>query len=124
MSADELTWEPPGPGQWYPSPEHMPTPVTRLFAELFPLVAVGLGAGVPTRYGLPPNHGAFGAVNAGSSTRPARPGVVDVEALDAHGRGDAGDRALDRRPRRLARRGPAGHGRREPGAARRGSRRR
>lgn len=34
MSPHELTWEPPGPGQWYAAPEHMPTPVTRLFARI------------------------------------------------------------------------------------------
>ncbi len=81
MSADDLTWEPPGPGQWYPSPEHMPTPVTRLFAELFQQVAVGWSWGAE-RYGLPPNHGTFGSVNCWFFYSPGVPGTADVESLD------------------------------------------
>ena len=81
MSADDLTWEPPGPGQWYPSPEHMPTPVTRLFAELFQQVAIGWSWGAE-RYGLPPNHGTFGAVNCWFFYSPGAPGAADVESLD------------------------------------------
>ena len=81
MSTDDLTWDPPGPGQWYPSPEHMPTPVTRLFAELFQHVAVGWAWGAE-RYGLPPNHGRFGAVNSWYFYSPGVPGVADVDALD------------------------------------------
>ena len=50
VSTDDLTWEPPGPGQWYASPEHMPTPVTRLFAELFRRSRWG-GHGAPTATG-------------------------------------------------------------------------
>ena len=82
MSTDDLTWEPPGPGQWYASPEHMPTPVTRLFAELFPQVAVGWARGAD-RYGLPPNHGTFGAVNCWFYYSPGTPEPVDVDRLDA-----------------------------------------
>ena len=81
MSTDDLTWEPPGPGQWYASPEHMPTPVTRLFAELFGQVAVGWARGAD-RYGLPPNHGTFGAVNCWFYYSPGTPGPVDVDRLD------------------------------------------
>ena len=83
MSTDDLTWEPPGPGQWYASPEHMPTPVTRLFAELFGQVAVGWARGAD-RYGLPPNHGTFGAVNCWFYYSPGTPKPVDVDRLDAH----------------------------------------
>jgi hypothetical protein len=59
----------------------MPTPVTRLFAELFPLVAVGWAQGAD-RYGLPPNHGQFGAVNGWFYYSPGTPEVEDVDGLD------------------------------------------
>lgn len=81
MSADDLTWVPPGPGQWYASPEHMPEPVTTLFAELFPQAAVGWASGAE-RYGLPPNHGIFGDSNRWFFYSPGMPGPVDVEAME------------------------------------------
>ena len=110
MSADELTWEPPGPGQWYPSPEHMPTPVTRLFAELFPQVAIGWSWGAE-RYGLPPNHGTFGAVNCWFFYSPGRPGAADVEALDRAAAETLASQALDRLTSQVARGGAARGGR-------------
>jgi phosphohistidine swiveling domain-containing protein len=61
MTSEELTWDPPGPGQWYYSAEHLPGPVSTLFAELLPQVAVGWERGAE-RYGLPPNRGRFGPV--------------------------------------------------------------
>ncbi|MEQ1787494.1 MAG: hypothetical protein ABL966_10600, partial [Acidimicrobiales bacterium] len=82
MSTDDLTWAPPGPGEWYASMEHMPTPVTRLFAELFVQVAVGWAQGAD-RYGLPPNHGRFASVNCWFFYSPGVAPVVDVDALDA-----------------------------------------
>jgi len=81
VSADDLTWVPPGPGQWYASPEHMPEPVTTLFAELFPQVAVGWASGAE-RYGLPPNHGIFGDSNRWFFYSPGMPGPVAVEAME------------------------------------------
>ena len=119
MTADELTWTPPGPGQWFTALEHMPTPVTRLFAELFEQVAVGLARGAE-RYGLPPNHGTFGAVNClvlllarrarGAGRRRARPA----------GRRDARHPALGAGPDPLARGAAPGHRRRQPGPPGRG----
>ena len=122
VSTDDLTWEPPGPGQWYASPEHMPTPVTRLFAELFPRVAVGWARGAE-RYGLPPNHGTFGAVNCWFYYSPGAPGPVDVDrstrarprrSPPERWRGDLGQWHEVLRPAVVAS---------EPGAARRGPRR-
>ena len=121
MTADELTWEPPGPGQWYYSAEHLPGPVSTLFAELFPQVAVGWERGTE-RYGLPPNRGRFGPVGrflyfSTGVTRPRRP-----RGARAHRRGDAGHRALARRPAALVAGDPAGRGGREPRAPGRGPR--
>src|SRR5688572_28458222 len=81
MTSDELIWAAPGPGQWYASPEHMPTPVTRLFAELFQQVAAGWAEGAD-RYGLPPNHGRFGVVNGWFYYSPGASTVDDVDGLD------------------------------------------
>ena len=72
----------------------MPTPVTRLFAELFPQVAVGWARGAD-RYGLPPNHGTFGAVNCWFYYSPGH-----AEAR----------RRRSPRPRRPRRRSPPGAG--------------
>ncbi len=119
VSTDDLTWEPPGPGQWYASPEHMPTPVTRLFAELFRQVAVGWARGAD-RYGLPPNHGTFGAVNCWFYYSQGTPKPVDVDRLDAARGGDARHPAMARGPGPLARGAATSHGGHESRPARGG----
>ena len=75
-----MTWEPPGPGQWYYSAEHLPGAVSTLFADLFPPVAEGWGRGA-ARYGLPPHPGTFGPVGRFLYFSPGQAGAVDVEAL-------------------------------------------
>ena len=75
-----MTWEPPGPGQWYYSAEHLPGAVSTLFADLFPPVAEGWGRGA-ARYGLPPHPGTFGPVGRFLYFSPGQTGAVDVEAL-------------------------------------------
>jgi hypothetical protein len=82
VEADGLIWEPPGPGQWYPSKEHMPTPMSGLMAALLPIAGRGWGLG-SERYGLPPNTGAFGVVNCWGYYSPGRRPPVDLAALEA-----------------------------------------
>ena len=82
MDADALRWDPPGPGQWYASKEHMPTPMSGLMAELLPLAGRGWRLGTD-RYGLPPNSGTFGVVNCWGYYTPGQRGAVDLEALAA-----------------------------------------
>jgi phosphohistidine swiveling domain-containing protein len=81
MRAEDLTWEPPGPGQWYASAEHMPTPGCLLLVELLPGAARGWGRGADA-YGLAPNGSMFGSSNRWFYFSPGGPGAVDVEALD------------------------------------------
>ncbi len=81
MTSEELTWDPPGPGQWYYSAEHLPGPVSTLFAELFPQVAVGWERGTQ-RYGLPPNRGRFGPVGRFLYFSVGSPVPDDPEALE------------------------------------------
>jgi pyruvate,water dikinase len=77
----ELQWEPPGPGMWFPSPEHMPKPVSGLMAELLPLAGAGWRRGTD-RYGLPPNNGAFGVVHCWGLYSPGVGGPVDTDELE------------------------------------------
>ncbi len=81
MDADELRWDPPGPGQWFASSEHMPTPVSGLMAELLPRAGRGWALGTE-RYGLPPNTGGFGIVNCWGYYTPGVRPPVDLEALE------------------------------------------
>jgi pyruvate,water dikinase len=77
----ELPWEPPGPGMWFPSPEHMPKPLSGLMAELLPHAGTGWRRGTDL-YGLPPNTGAFGVVNTWGFYSPGIRGEVDIEELE------------------------------------------
>jgi hypothetical protein len=43
--SDEPSWAPPGPGQWYASPEHLPAPVSTLGGELLAVLAAGWRVG-------------------------------------------------------------------------------
>lgn len=78
---DELHWEPPGPGVWFPSAEHMPTPGCQLLVELLPHASTGWQAGAD-RYGLLPNGSAFGASNRWFFFSPGVPVPPDVAGLD------------------------------------------
>ncbi len=80
MSAEEMTWEPPGPGQWFHSAEHMPHVVSRLFATVFPPLFRGWALGAE-RYGLPPNPGTFRPINRFLYYTPGVVGAVDLDAL-------------------------------------------
>ena len=78
---DELVWDAPGPGLWFSSPEHMPTPGCTLLVALLPAAGRGWGDGA-ARYGLPPNPAGFGASNRWFFYSPGQAGPVDVEDLD------------------------------------------
>jgi rifampicin phosphotransferase len=88
VSADDLTWEPPGPGQWYYSAEHLPGAVSTLYAEIFPPIFRGWAEGAE-QYGLPPHRATFGPVGRFLYYSPGVPGPVDAEAL-----GRAAERTL------------------------------
>lgn len=79
---DELEWEPPGPGVWFPSAEHMPTVACQLLVELLPIASTGWGIGAD-RYGLLPNTAAFGSSNRWCFYSPGVPAPVDVDGLEA-----------------------------------------
>ncbi len=57
-----MKWEPPGPGVWWLTREHFPVPVSRLFAEIFPLTVVGWQRAA-ARYGWPVESTTFATVN-------------------------------------------------------------
>lgn len=59
---DRLTWDPPGQGVWWLTREHFPSPVSGLFAALFPPMTLGWRRGAE-RLGLPPRDARWGAVN-------------------------------------------------------------
>jgi len=59
---DELSWEPPGAGQWWLELEHFPRPVCGLFADLFPPTVQGWIRG-GRRYGLLMGEPRWAAVN-------------------------------------------------------------
>jgi phosphohistidine swiveling domain-containing protein len=77
----DLTWEPPGPGIWFASAEHMPTPGCTLLVELLPGAARGWAMG-NDEYGLLPNTAAFGSSNRWFYYSPGMPGPIDVDVLD------------------------------------------
>ena len=72
MRAEDLRWEAPGPGLWFSSPEHMPTPGCTLLVELLPHAGRGWQDGTEA-YGLPPNPGTFGASNRWFFFSPGQP---------------------------------------------------
>ena len=78
----ERTWEPPGPGQWYASPEHLPEPVSTLGGELLEILASGWRTGTD-RYGLPPNTGTFAESNRWWFYGRRDPGPLDLDAMEA-----------------------------------------
>lgn len=80
-AVDDLHWEPPGPGLWFPSDEHMPTPGCRLLVELLPHTGTGWGIGA-ARYGLLPNPAAFGASGCWFFFSPGVPQPADVAVLE------------------------------------------
>jgi pyruvate,water dikinase len=59
----DFTWAPPGDGVWWLTREHFPTPVSALFATLFPPVTAGWTRGA-ARYGLPLGPSRWAAVNS------------------------------------------------------------
>src|ERR1044071_4578559 len=81
MEADHLVWEAPGPGQWFTSPEHMPTPMSGLMAVLLPQTSRGWRMG-SDRYGLPPATGTFGVVNRWGYFSPGVRPPVDLAELE------------------------------------------
>jgi phosphohistidine swiveling domain-containing protein len=81
VHVDDLEWQPPGPGLWFSSPEHMPTPGCGLLIELLPFAGPGWGVGA-ARYGLPPNLATFGASNRWFFYSPGHVGTVDGEELE------------------------------------------
>ena len=58
----ELTWEAPGPGDWWLTLEHCPQPVCRLFSEIFGPATYGWKDG-GEYYGLPTGLPQWGHVN-------------------------------------------------------------
>lgn len=80
MSADD-PWEPPGPGQWYYSAEHLPGAVSTLYAEIFPPIFRGWADGAE-RYGLPPHPATFGPVGRFLYYSPGVARPIDAEALE------------------------------------------
>ena len=58
----ELTWEAPGPGDWWLVKEHFPYPLSRMFAALFPAVTIGWKNG-GARYGLATGDAQWAAIN-------------------------------------------------------------
>ena len=59
---DELTWDAPGPGDWWLVREHFPLPMSRMLSTLFPPVTHGWKRG-GARYGLATGEPSWGAVN-------------------------------------------------------------
>jgi hypothetical protein len=41
VTTSELTWDAPGPGDWWVVTEHFPYSVSHMFASLFPAVTIG-----------------------------------------------------------------------------------
>jgi pyruvate,water dikinase len=80
VTTEDPQWEPPGPGQWYYSAEHLPGAVSTLFADLFLPVARGWATGA-ARYGLPSHDGRFGPVGRFLYFSPGADGPVDAAAL-------------------------------------------
>ncbi|HEV7886150.1 MAG TPA: hypothetical protein VGO92_01235, partial [Acidimicrobiales bacterium] len=80
MGVEEQTWDPPGPGMWFFSPEHIPRPGCTLLVELLPWAATGWRAGTE-RYGLPPNLAAFGASNRWFFYAPGPPAELTAAEL-------------------------------------------
>jgi pyruvate,water dikinase len=60
--SDELSWDPPGPGDWWLIREHIPYAVSRMYASIFPRATLGWKAG-GARYGLPTGEPRWGCVN-------------------------------------------------------------
>ena len=119
----------PGPGMWFPSVEHLPTPMCGLLSELLPRAAEGWAGGVGALRPRRPTAAAFGIANCWGFYSPGTPGrsrrrrARRVRGRDARrtGRGAPGWREwrdvrrpavvaanralLSRRPRRARRRG-------------------
>ena len=109
--SDELQWDPPGPGMWFPTVEHLPAPMCGLLEELLPHAATGW-AMASERYGLAPNAAAFGASCRWGFYSPGTPSGADVDALDARAAVTLAERSWrgvmqrwhdDVRPRAMAR---------------------
>ncbi|MBV8958878.1 MAG: hypothetical protein JO087_08925, partial [Actinobacteria bacterium] len=60
--ASEMPWDPPGPGMWFLTREHLGTPLCRLLFEIFPPTTRGWETGGAT-YGFPVGHPGWGLVN-------------------------------------------------------------
>ncbi|MGH8984550.1 MAG: hypothetical protein ACRDY6_11835, partial [Acidimicrobiia bacterium] len=75
----DFTWAPPGDGVWWLTREHFPTPVSTLFATLFPPTTTGWTRGA-ARYGLPLGASRWAAVNSwlyySPGPEPANPAVL------------------------------------------------
>jgi pyruvate,water dikinase len=83
MSDDQTTWEPPEPGVWFYSAEHLPGPVSTLFATIAPPLFHGWAVGA-ARYGMPPNPARFGGINRFLCYTPGevRAAEVDLDELE------------------------------------------
>lgn len=89
--AAELCWDPPGPGGWALDIEHMPTPRTTFFADVWPQPAsTGYTRGF-ARYGVP-FQVTFGCVNRCVYVRLHRPDPQEWVALDDAARRQIGER--------------------------------
>lgn len=92
VMGDDLRWDAPGPGVWFPTVEHLPAPMCGLLQELLPDAAAGWGMAAE-RYGLAPNAGAFGASCCWGFYSPGTPSGADVGALDARAEATLADRS-------------------------------
>ena len=58
----DLTWEAPGPGDWWLVREHFPNTLSRMLSSLFPAVTIGWKHGA-ARFGLPIGEARWADVN-------------------------------------------------------------
>jgi pyruvate,water dikinase len=76
----ELTWDAPGPGDWWIVTEHFPYTVSHMLALLFPPVTIGWKDGA-ARYGLPTGEAQWASVNGWIYYGPQIP--LTADELDA-----------------------------------------